>query len=1769
MEGSSRRNAAEEETPRRGAGATIQITQDELQRMIDEASRKAIVEYERRTATPLVKETARRQLFENVEPIRESRVQGEHDHRSKRPASSDAGSSSHGRAKRREPVISRAEVESVGKQIHSLNKQIDELKKRGEIVAQNKNSPFCNEILVQTVEPGFRVPDLRRYDGMRDPQEHVAAFEMVMNLYGQSAPIMAKLFATTLTGKAQEWFTNLPRGSIESYEQLVQKFNFHFASKKKQKRSATHLFNIRQREDETLKNFMGRFNNETLEVQELRIDMLVSILIHGLRKGSFASALARDPPYDVEQLMAIAQKYIDEEEMNAMKDSERREREYIPRRPHEGRGGGNDKPKTEKRKEPKYVPKYHNYTPLAMSREKALMMVENADVLKWPRHTRYTPTKKMSNKYCRFHRERGHSTEECYQLKDEIERLVRQGHFRDRVPPNCKIGGGGRRSRSRSPDRDRNPGPSRIDRPPVGGNNAPTKGVIYTIAGGSTAGDSGRTRKRCARTAGSVRQKEFVLKVEGEEAISFNSSDRLEDGGEQNDPMVIKLDIANFTVHKVLIDSGSSADIIFKNVVDRMGLENARLEPVKTPLVGFGGSEVASLGTIELPVSMGEEPKRKTLMVKFLVVDTPFTYNVILGRPGLNSFRAVISTYHMKMKFPTEYGIGEVWCDQKEARKCYNLSIKAEPRSKKQKVREDAEPRPYEAEHLKPSEEYKAIQLATDDPSKTTRIGSSMKEGEMAMIDFLRNNADMFAWSPSDFTGIDPEVIVHRLNVNPTVRPVQQRKRTLNSDKNDAIRQEVDKLLKAGYISEIQYTNWLSNVVLVPKASGKWRMCVDFTDLNKACPKDPYPLPRIDTMVDSTAGFELFSMMDAYQGYHQIQLAEEDRDKTSFVTDKGIYCYNMMPFGLKNAGATYQRLVKKMFGDLLGKTMEVYVDDMLVKSKRSQDHIKDLSQAFSIMRSHGMKLNPDKCTFGVTGGKFLGYMISERGIEANPEKIQAIMNLRSPNSVKEVQKLTGKIASLSRFISRSAGKSLPFFKVLRKPKNFAWTSECDQALQELKKYLTKPPLLANPKEGETLFLYLGVSENAVSSVLVREEASNQNPVYYVSKMLQGAESRYSEMEKLALALIVTARKLRPYFQAHKVVVLTNHPLKHVMSRPEASRRLIKWAVELGQHDIEYQPRTAQKAQVLADFVTELMSDLERPEACERPCSKWMLHVDGSSNANNGGAGILIQGPEGIEIEVAARLSFPVTNNEAEYEALVLGLELAYEAGARDLEVFTDSQLIAIQIEGAYETRERTMTQYKEIAQRLMRKFSGCSLSQVPRAENDKADALSKFGAAMDGIRDRKITAVVRDRSVLTSGTEIQVVSEAESWMSEIIRYLGEGILPNDPQAAKRVKFRATRFTLLDGQLYKRTTDGPLLKCLDGERALYVMREIHEGSCGNHSGARSLAQKVMRQGYFWPTLVEDSKNLVRKCESCQKYASLIHQPATPLEPIKIACPFDQWGIDIVGPFPPAQAQKKFIIVAVEYFSKWVEAEAVAKISEREVINFIWKNIICRFGIPRILISDNGTQFQDRKITEWCKELKIAQHFTAVANPQANGQTEVTNRTILQHLKTRLESKGSWVDELPGVLWAYRTTPRTATGETPFCLVYGTEAIIPAEIGEESQRVMQYEPQTNQAKRSFDLTVIEEKREAAYARILHHKGLMMKSHDRKIRPRQLQVGDLVLKKVEASKHVGKLEPPWEGPYKVTEIRKKGTYRLQYMQGRDLPRPWNIQNLKKFYA
>ncbi|KAL0456070.1 UNVERIFIED_CONTAM: hypothetical protein Slati_0946200 [Sesamum latifolium] len=334
-------------------------------------------------------------------------------------------------------------------------------------------------------------------------------------------------------------------------------------------------------------------------------------------------------------------------------------------------------------------------------------------------------------------------------------------------------------------------------------------------------------------------------------------------------------------------------------------------------------------------------------------------------------------------------------------------------------------------------------------------------------------------------------------------------------------------------------------------------MCIDFRDLNKAFPKDFYPLPKIDQLVYSTSGCELLSMMDASQGYHKIMLAPEDRKIVSFITTAGTFCYVAMPFGLKNAGATYQRLVDKIFRSQVGRNIEIYVDDMLLKSKEAQDHVADLEETFSVLRKYKLKLNPGKCAFGVQGGRFLGFMVTRRGIEANPSKIKAILDMKPFSNVNEVQRLIGRIAALSRFISKSTEKSLPFFKVLRKVKNFEWDISCQQAFEELKNYLAKLPLLVKPCQGDTLYLYLSTTPQAVSSVLVREEEGKHMPIYYVSRVLNGTEGRYTPIEKMALALVIIARKLCPYFLTYPVGVKTNMSLKQTLEKSDTSGRLIK------------------------------------------------------------------------------------------------------------------------------------------------------------------------------------------------------------------------------------------------------------------------------------------------------------------------------------------------------------------------------------------------------------------------------------------------------------------------------------------------------------------------------------------------------------------------------------------------------------------------------------
>jgi hypothetical protein len=419
-------------------------------------------------------------------------------------------------------------------------------------------------------------------------------------------------------------------------------------------------------------------------------------------------------------------------------------------------------------------------------------------------------------------------------------------------------------------------------------------------------------------------------------------------------------------------------------------------------------------------------------------------------------------------------------------------------------------------------------------------------------VDFLRANADLFAWSPSDMSSILREVAEHSLDILPHSQAVQQRLRRFDEERRRAIGVELRKLLEAGFIKEVFHPTWVANSVLVKKKNGKWRMCVDYTSLNKACPKVPFSLPRIDQIVNSTAGCELLCFLDAYSGYHQIKMKESDQLATSFITPFGIFCYVTMPFGLRNAGATYQRCMQHVFGDHIRRTVEAYVDDIEVKTRKADDLVSDLCMAFDCLRENGVKLNPEKCVFGVPRGILLGYIVSQRGIEPNPKKVAALEWMGPIRDLKGAQKVMGCLAALSRFISRLGEKGLPLYRLLKKHEHFSWNVEAQEALDKLKATLTHAPVLTPPQDGEPLYLYVAATTLVVSAVIVVKHTEKghtlpvQRPVYYISEVLSETKARYPQIQKLLCAVVLARRKLHHYFEAHPVTVVSSFPLGEII-----------------------------------------------------------------------------------------------------------------------------------------------------------------------------------------------------------------------------------------------------------------------------------------------------------------------------------------------------------------------------------------------------------------------------------------------------------------------------------------------------------------------------------------------------------------------------------------------------------------------------------------------
>ncbi|XP_071687872.1 uncharacterized protein [Rutidosis leptorrhynchoides] len=531
-------------------------------------------------------------------------------------------------------------------------------------------------------------------------------------------------------------------------------------------------------------------------------------------------------------------------------------------------------------------------------------------------------------------------------------------------------------------------------------------------------------------------------------------------------------------------------------------------------------------------------------------------------------------------------------------------------------------------------------------------------------------------------TGIPRHIAEHRLNVNPALKPVVQKCRGMASDHAKWLCEEVTKLMKAGILREVQYQSWIANPILVKKTDGSWRMCIDYKDLNKAFPKDNYPLPEIDLKVD-----------------------------------------------------------------------------------------------------------------------------------------------------------------------------------------FVWTSEAETAFQELKKLLKTLPTLTAPIDGETLYLYILVANEAFGSVLVAERDKIQKPMYFVSKALTGSEINYAPIEKFVYALILTSRRLRRYFQGHPVHVLTNMLVKQVLTKPEISGRLALWVVELGAYQISYLPRNAIKGQVLADYLAEMTGELEvvieRTELKPIISETWDLFTDGASCAEGAGAGLVLVSPIGEEHTYVLRFNFDVTNNEAEYEALLAGLNIARKMNITNLRLLKELDL----------------------------RFEHFELAQVPRSQNKKADALSKLAALTHSHFQKQVwVEEFPSKSIDNDLMVASVIEEQPNWMEPILQYIRNDVLPNDKREARLVRERAPMYIIQNDILYRKSYCGPMMRCVGPIEAEIIIDEVHNGSCALHSGYKTIAAKIMRMGYFWPSLYHDVAKIVKRYKSCQRHASQNRMPRHDMVPINSPWPF---------------------------------------------------------------------------------------------------------------------------------------------------------------------------------------------------------------------------------------------------------------------------------------
>ncbi|PRQ31678.1 putative ribonuclease H-like domain-containing protein [Rosa chinensis] len=706
------------------------------------------------------------------------------------------------------------------------------------------------------------------------------------------------------------------------------------------------------------------------------------------------------------------------------------------------------------------------------------------------------------------------------------------------------------------------------------------------------------------------------------------------------------------------------------------------------------------------------------------------------------------------------------------------------------------------------------------------------------------------------------------------------------------------------------------------------------------------------------------------------------------------------------------------------------------------------------------------------------------------------------------------------------------------------------------------------------------------------DQGKEQAIHYLRRILTPVEIRYSPIEKLCLVLYFSVIKLRHYMLPSVVHIISQTNLiKYMLTQPIIKSRIGKWTMALSEFTFKYMAQKSVKGQALAQFLADHPSveieDMENVEIDTAQVGQmyhepWLLYFDGSSTSDSAGAGIVIESPTGQKHQYAFKLDFNCTNNKAEYEALIIRLEVLEELGATRVKVFGDSLLVINQMLQVFRCSNLSLATYYAAAQQLLSCFHDVEFHHLPRELNREANEMAQIasGVSIPAGQTNKIITIERnslpslaERGMPADVFELDVL--LGNWRFYITQHL---LMKTDGGGSRKIRMLSSKFTIKNGELLRKIPDDDLLlRCLGSEDAQLVMAEVHEGICGAHQAGIKMRWLIRRHGYYWPTILKDCIEYARGCAPCQLHGSIQRAPAFPMNPIVKPWPFRGWAMDIIGQIsPPSSKQHIWILVATYYFTKWVEAVPFTSISSVEVIKFIEQNIIHCFGIPETITTDRGSVFIAESVTKLMAEYMITMQQSTPYYAQANGQAEATNKVLIQIVEKMIqENPRDWHNLLSETLWAYQISKRSATGTTPFALTYGHDAILSMEMTVRSLRVaMQNNLTADEYSQAMlqELEDLDQARLDAYDQLQAQKKAVARACNKKTRYKSFGEGELVWKVVlpigTKDPRFGKWSPNWEGPFIIDKVLGKGAYHLRDKDGERHAMPINSQYLKKYY-